>query len=72
MSTVLSVDNLCKEYQKFALKDVSFRVETGSIMGFIGRNGAGKTTTLKSLMNLVHPSSGEISFFWNASERTRE
>ena len=63
MSTVLSVDNLCKEYQKFALKDVSFRVETGSIMGFIGRNGAGKTTTLKSLMNLVHPSSGEISFF---------
>ena len=63
MSTVLSVDNLCKEYQKFALKDVSFRVETGSIMGFIGRNGAGKTTTLKSLMNLVHPSAGEISFF---------
>ena len=63
MSIVLSVDKLCKEYQKFALKDVSFRVEAGSIMGFIGRNGAGKTTTLKSLMNLVHPSSGEISFF---------
>ena len=63
MSTVLSVDKLCKEYQKFALKDVSFRVEAGSIMGFIGRNGAGKTTTLKSLMNLVHPSAGEISFF---------
>ena len=63
MSIVLSVDKLCKEYQKFALKDVSFRVETGSIMGFIGRNGAGKTTTLKSLMNLVHPSAGEISFF---------
>ena len=63
MSIVLSVDKLCKEYQKFALKDVSFRVEAGSIMGFIGRNGAGKTTTLKSLMNLVHPSAGEISFF---------
>ena len=63
MSTVLSVDKLCKEYPKFALKDVSFCVEAGSIMGFIGRNGAGKTTTLKSLMNLVHPSAGEISFF---------
>jgi ABC-2 type transport system ATP-binding protein len=32
-------------------------------MGFIGRNGAGKTTTLKSLLNLVHPDSGDIRFF---------
>lgn len=32
-------------------------------MGFIGRNGAGKTTTLKSLLNLVHPDSGNITFF---------
>ena len=32
-------------------------------MGFIGRNGAGKTTTLKSILNLVHPSRGEIRFF---------
>lgn len=63
MNRVLNVDKLCKEYPKFALKEVSFQVEAGSIMGFIGRNGAGKTTTLKSLMNLVHPSSGEIIFF---------
>lgn len=63
MNDVLCVNKLCKEYPKFALKDVSFHVEAGSIMGFIGRNGAGKTTTLKSLMNLVHPSSGEITFF---------
>jgi ABC-2 type transport system ATP-binding protein len=63
MSNVLCVQHLCKEYPKFKLQDVSFSVEAGSIMGFIGRNGAGKTTTLKSLMNLVHPSSGDISFF---------
>ena len=63
MSSVLSVDHLCKDYPKFQLKGVSFQVESGSIMGFIGRNGAGKTTTLKSLMNLVHPTSGDITFF---------
>lgn len=63
MSSVLSVKHLCKEYPKFRLEDVSFEVEAGSIMGFIGRNGAGKTTTLKALMNLIHPSSGDIMFF---------
>lgn len=35
----------------------------GKITGFIGRNGAGKTTTLKSMLNMVHPDSGELSFF---------
>lgn len=63
MSTVLSVNHLCKDYPKFHLRDVSFQVEEGSIMGFIGRNGAGKTTTLKALMNLIHPSAGKIDFF---------
>lgn len=60
---VLEVKGLCKEYPSFRLEDVSFAVEPGSIMGFIGRNGAGKTTTLKSILNLVHPSAGEITYF---------
>ena len=60
---VLSVSGLCKTYPGFQLKDVGFSVREGSIMGFIGRNGAGKTTTLKSLLNFVHPDSGEIIFF---------
>lgn len=59
----LSVNGLCKEYPFFSLKDVSFRMENGTIMGFIGRNGAGKTTTLKSILNMVHPSKGDIRFF---------
>lgn len=63
MSTVLSVENLTKEYPKFELSEVSFCIESGSIMGFIGRNGAGKTTTIKSLLNLVHPDGGKIEFF---------
>lgn len=63
MSDVLSIQGLCKTYEKFQLQDVSFTVRQGEIMGFIGRNGAGKTTTLKSLLNLVHPDAGDIRFF---------
>ncbi len=60
---VLKISNLCKTYPAFSLKNVSFSLEKGSIMGFIGRNGAGKTTTLKSILNLVHQDSGSIEFF---------
>ena len=60
---VLTIRGLSKAYEKFELRDVSFDVRQGEIMGFIGRNGAGKTTTLKSLLNFVHPDSGEILFF---------
>lgn len=63
MIEVLSVRNLYKTYEKFQLKDVSFSMEPGRIMGYIGRNGAGKTTTMKSMLNLVHPDSGSIQFF---------
>ena len=60
---VLKVDNLSKSDPYFELKNVSFSVEKGSIMGFIGRNGAGKTTTLKAIMNMVHASGGSVEFF---------
>ena len=60
---VLEIRGLCKEYPAFRLKDVGFSLERGRIMGFIGRNGAGKTTTLKSMLNIVHPSAGEVRFF---------
>ena len=61
--SILTVDGLCKAYPAFCLEDVSFSVEAGSIMGFIGRNGAGKTTTLKSLLGLVHPDAGRVACF---------
>ena len=63
MDTILSIENLNKKYPSFSLKDVSFKVKPGEIMGFIGRNGAGKTTTLKSIMNLIHYESGKITAF---------
>ena len=63
METILKVEKLNKKYPSFSLKDVSFEVKPGEIMGFIGRNGAGKTTTLKSIMNLVHYESGTVTAF---------
>ena len=63
MSGLLTVEGLHKTYPAFELGPVSFAVEAGSIMGFIGRNGAGKTTTLKSILNIVHPDGGEIRYF---------
>ena len=63
MNTMLTISGLNKKYPSFSLKDVSFEVKPGEIMGFIGRNGAGKTTTLKSIMNLIHYESGVITAF---------
>ena len=63
MSEVLKIENLKKIYPAFSLKDVSFTVNAGEIMGFIGRNGAGKTTTLKSIMNLIHYDGGTVTVF---------
>lgn len=61
--SVLSVKGIYKEYPGFKLQDVSFEIEKGMIMGFVGRNGAGKSTTLKSILNLVHMDEGHVEFF---------
>ena len=62
-NAVLEVRGLNKQFPAFRLKDVSFTLREGEITGFIGRNGAGKSTTLNSLLNFVHPDSGEIRFW---------
>jgi len=43
-----------------AVQDVSFEIQAGEVVGFLGANGAGKTTTLKMLTGLIHPSSGRV------------
>lgn len=54
MSTVISAQHLTKQYGAVrALDDASFSIETGRIVGLIGRNGAGKTTALKSILGLT-------------------
>jgi ABC-2 type transport system ATP-binding protein len=44
-----------------AVQDVSFQIEPGEIVGFLGGNGAGKTTTLKMLAGLIYPSTGQVT-----------
>ena len=46
--------------QIYAVRDVSFQIEAGEVVGFLGANGAGKTTTLKMLSGLIHPSTGLV------------
>ncbi len=56
---MIEADKLTKYYDKFtAIRDVSFKVEKGEIVGFLGPNGAGKTTTMRILTGFLPPSSG--------------
>lgn len=59
---VLEVKNLSKSFGKTQIiKNISFTVGEGEIVGFIGPNGAGKTTTLKLITDLLRPDEGEIT-----------
>lgn len=59
----IEVKNVSKHYQDFSLRDVSFFVPQGSIMGLIGENGAGKTTLIKLILNMIRRDSGTIELF---------
>jgi ABC-2 type transport system ATP-binding protein len=60
---MLKVENLTKQYNKVtAVKDLSFSIEKGTIFGLLGPNGAGKTTTIRSVLNIIKPNSGKITF----------
>ena len=63
MDNVLEVKNLRKNFKSFSLKDISFSLPPGYIMGFIGPNGAGKSTTIKLIMNLLKKDGGQINIF---------
>ncbi|WP_158852001.1 alpha/beta fold hydrolase [Saccharothrix deserti] len=64
-SVPLVIENLTKSYPGglTAVKDLSFRVEHGQVLGLLGPNGAGKTTTLRMLMGLIQPTEGGIRVF---------
>jgi len=63
MENILEIKGLNKAYDGFALKDVSFSLPKGYIMGFVGENGSGKTTTIRSILNMANIDSGKISVF---------
>ena len=58
---MITVTNFSKQYKSFtAVKDLSFSVEPGQILGLLGPNGAGKTTTLRALCGIIPPTSGSL------------
>ncbi len=60
---MLTVNNLVKKYNTtLAVDDISFKVHPGRIFGLLGPNGAGKTTTIRTILNIIKPTSGEILF----------
>lgn len=64
MNTILQVDGLTKYYGKFAAIDkVSFAVERGEVVGFVGLNGAGKSTTINLLLGFLRATSGRARVF---------
>lgn len=60
---LMEVTELTKNYPTFSLKNVSFQVPKGKIIGLIGINGAGKTTILKALLNLIPIDHGKVTMF---------
>src|SRR3989338_5424690 len=64
MSNILEVKNLSKTYKGLeAVRDISFSIEAGEIVGLLGPNGAGKTTTISMILGLLTPSGGSIKVF---------
>ncbi|GAA1176729.1 CocE/NonD family hydrolase [Kitasatospora gansuensis] len=66
----LRISGLSKRYHgsadRYAVRELGFRVERGQVLGLLGPNGAGKTTTLRMLMGLIQPDEGEIRLFGHA------
>ena len=69
----IELKGVTKKYDGFSLKEISFNVPKGCIMGFIGQNGAGKTTTIRSILRITEINDGQISLLgtWILGNVTR-
>jgi ABC-2 type transport system ATP-binding protein len=57
----IEVKSFSKKYGSFtAVKDIDITIESGEIVGFVGKNGAGKSTTMRAMVNVLFPTAGEI------------
>lgn len=65
MGCALELDHVSKKYDGsgFSLENISFRLPTGTVMGFVGENGAGKTTTIGCILNTLFCDSGSVRVF---------
>ena len=62
--TVVEIERVSKHFAgKTAVKEVSFNVEAGDVLGLVGPNGAGKTTTIRMVLEIIRPDEGEIRVF---------
>jgi len=69
MKNILQADHLQKTFEKnVAVKDISFTVSPGEVLGIVGPNGAGKTTTLKMILGLLIPDKGHIKIFGKSAQ----
>lgn len=60
----IDVNDLTKLFgDEVAVKDLSFEVEEGEVLGFVGPNGAGKSTTINAMLGFIKPSSGSVKMF---------
>ena len=63
-TNVIELDHIQKRFGKFeALKDVSFTLASGQVLGFLGPNGAGKSTTIRIILGLLKKTSGSVTVF---------
>lgn len=58
--SVLEVENICKSFKDFSLRNISFELPAGYIMGYVGQNGAGKSTTLNIIAHIIHADEGTV------------
>lgn len=66
---MIKLKNLTKKFKgNIAVNNLSLEIKKGEVFGFLGPNGAGKTTTVKMILNLLKPTSGEISIFNTAHD----
>ena len=71
MENSIELQNVSKKYKDFELKNISFNVPQGCIVGLIVENGAGKTTTIKSILNITK-SEGTIKIFGKDSVKNEK
>jgi beta-exotoxin I transport system ATP-binding protein len=64
MTSIIKTEQLTKSYgSRRGIVDVGLDVAEGEVFGFLGPNGAGKTTTIRTLLDLIRPSSGRAFVF---------
>ncbi len=75
METILEMRNVRKNYERFALGEMSLRLPGGSVMGLVGPNGSGKTTSIRMMLGMLQPDAGDLLLFgkpWDGTDLLRK